>query len=66
MLNKFIKYTAAILLAASSFSSSFAASAHMPAASGSAVKAIPLAVSASNKMTLSQNYFANQPTLFCK
>ncbi|WP_440617886.1 Tn3 family transposase [Cysteiniphilum sp. 6C5] len=25
-----------------------------------------LYVSASNKMTLSQNYFANQPTLFCK
>ncbi len=25
-----------------------------------------LYISASNKMTLSQNYFANQPTLFCK
>ena len=43
MLNKFIKYTAAILFVASSITSSFAASSHMPAASGSATKAIPLA-----------------------
>ncbi len=42
MLNKFIKYTAAILFVASSVTSSFAASAHMPAASGSATKTIPL------------------------
>lgn len=48
MLNKFIKYTAALLLAASSFSSSFAASSHMPAASESAAKAIPLAANYCN------------------
>ena len=48
MLNKFIKYTAAILLAASSITSSFAASAHTSAASESATKAISLAVNYCN------------------
>ncbi|WP_440993422.1 DNA/RNA non-specific endonuclease [Cysteiniphilum litorale] len=48
MLNKFIKYTAAILFVASSMTSSFAASSPMPAVNGSATKAIPLAANYCN------------------